>query len=112
MTGRATEMLIKFAKTVILNVTKVRAIRMYDSEDKKVVKKGGFFKADEVKITTRWNVELQYVDIDGKDATQTIWHRDLQSAEKTQKELLQQIRELELENMTATLENAIGATDG
>jgi len=98
-------MLIK-VNGVTINVTAVKMIKV-DSKEATTYKKVSFFKR--VKETKReWSCMLFYKDVDGDDATFN-WHgaESREEAEAVERELLNQIKEVELEHMTATLESAM-----
>lgn len=98
-------MLIR-AHNVTLNVTGIKKITV-DKSVKVSYKKAGLFKRTQVETVT-WGVTLYYKDENGKDANFS-WHGadERRLAEEVEKELLSQIKEVELENMSMALENAI-----
>jgi antitoxin component of MazEF toxin-antitoxin module len=102
-------MLIR-AAGVTINVTVVKQI-VVQRRDKVTVVKLGFFKSRK-DTKTVYDVILLYKDQEGNDK-KFRWHgaEAKEQAEAIEKELLSQIKEVELEHMSATLENAIRNTE-
>lgn len=103
-------MLIDFGSSVALNVTRIISVCITEKKEKEVIKKGGFFTPNITREVTEYAVELVYINLDGKEAKFTLRHPGddgLNRCFKTKETLLRQVKELELENMTQTLENAI-----
>jgi hypothetical protein len=100
-------MLIKIGPTTAINVTRILRVEMLE-EVTKTSKDNGFWKPKTLTEETTFAVKVFYRDIDGKDTSFKLYGiKDLDRATKIQEEVLGQIKELELENMSATLENAI-----
>ena len=99
-------MLIKAGGTT-LNVTAVKMIKI-DWRHEVKHKKTGLFKKQIEETKTLWDTILYYKDIDGKEASFK-WQgsESHEAAQKIENELLNQIKEVELEHMSAALENAI-----
>ena len=98
-------MLIKVSNTT-LNVTEIEKIIVNSKEVTKVTKLS-WCKKQKEKITD-WDLVLYYKDGDGSNETFT-WTNcgSYEQVKKLERELLDQIKEVELEHMSAALENAI-----
>jgi hypothetical protein len=98
-------MLIK-VDTVTLNVTRVNKI-IVESKEETSFKKVGLFKKNK-EIKTTWQLTLHYKDTDGDDVT-FCWHgaKSTEEIKMVEQQLLSQIKEVELEHMSAALESAI-----
>jgi hypothetical protein len=83
-------MLIKIGSVSVINITAVKTIHVIEKSPREHA------------------IEIAYRDIDGKDAKFTLGGiLELANAFKVRDEVVGQIKELELENISATLENAI-----
>jgi hypothetical protein len=99
-------MLIK-ARNVAVNVTVIKIIKV-DLKEEVTYKNNGFFKKKTKETKYAYDVNMYYNDVNGRDAIFTWQCGERKETEAVERELLNQIKEVELEHMTATLENAIG----
>lgn len=65
-------MLIKFGHNVVVNVTAIKNFAVNEKTKKVIVAKGGLFTPDTFKEVKEYEVELNYRNIDGKDASYTL----------------------------------------
>ncbi len=99
-------MMIKLGRTVAVDVTGIDRVAVKKSVEKTLIKKG--FWRNEYKEEDIWEVVLEYTNGKGKpNCTYLYQVATPERAEEVYKEVLQQIREIELVSMTSTLEDAI-----
>jgi hypothetical protein len=107
-------MLIKLGNSVNINITAIDEISVIHVEEKRITKKGGLFTPEESVLDKTPALKVHYRDMEGEKRTYTLrWTKEIwgdhaiNEVFKARDELLGQIKELELAQMTATLENSI-----
>jgi hypothetical protein len=100
-------MMVKIGRTAVINMTAISSVHLL-TEKETITTKCGWFEKKIKDIKTTYAVKIYFKDEHGKDSNYKLYgFDDILAAEKIKDEVMSQIKELELEHLTATLENAI-----